>query len=217
MANKKPAPTKFIGGLVKMGVSLFNMGKVKDAQRQAKNELRSEMDAFRALDTSNPYADIENAFEDLTVNTQEAEFQRDSAQQAQANILGSLKESAGGSGIGSLAQSLANQASIDARRSSASIGAQEAQNQRLSAQGAASVQSQKAQGKYMSQQMEMNKQSTLTGIAQTNMQEANQSLKDNQNMLYEGIGETAGGIASLATGGMMYKGGVGKTRKPSKK
>jgi len=217
MANKKPAPTKFIGGLVKMGVSLFNMGKVKEAQRQAKDELRSEMDAFRALDTSNPYADVENAFEDLTVNTQEAEFQRDSAQQAQANILGSLKESAGGSGIGSLAQSLANQASIDARRSSASIGAQEAQNQRLSAQGAASVQSQKAQGKYMSQQMEMNKQSTLTGIAQTNMQEANQSLQDNQNMLYEGIGETAGGIASLATGGMMYKGGVGKTRKPSKK
>ena len=217
MANKKPAPTKFIGGLVKMGVSLFNMGKVKDAQRQAKNELRSEMDAFRALDTSNPYADIENAFEDLTVNTQEAEFQRDSAQQAQANILGSLKESAGGSGIGSLAQSLANQASLVARRSSASIGAQEAQNQRLSAQGAASVQSQKAQGKYMSQQMEMNKQSTLTGIAQTNMQEEKQSLKDNQNMLYEGIGETAGGIASLATGGMMYKGGVGKTRKPSKK
>lgn len=217
MANKKPAPTKFIGGLVKMGVSLFNMGKVKDAQRQAKDELRSEMDAFRALDTSNPYADIENAFEDLTVNTQEAEFQRDSAQQAQANILGSLKESAGGSGIGSLAQSLANQASIDARRSSASLGAQEAQNQRMSAQGAASVQSQKAQGKYMSQQMEMNKQSTLTGIAQTNMQEANQSLQDNQNMLYEGIGETAGGIVSLATGGMAYKGGVGKTRKPSKK
>tara|TARA_R110002012_G_scaffold93545_1_gene226754 strand:- start:2595 stop:3239 length:645 start_codon:yes stop_codon:yes gene_type:complete len=214
MANKKPAPTKFIGGLVKMGVSLFNMGKVKDAQRQAKDELRSEMDAFRALDTSNPYADIENAFEDLTVNTQEAEFQRDSAQQAQANILGSLKESAGGSGIGSLAQSLANQASIDARRSSASLGAQEAQNQRLSAQGAASVQSQKAQGKYMSQQMEMNKQSTLTGIAQTNMQEANQSLQDNQNMLYEGIGNVAG---SLLSGGMMYKGGVGKTRKPSKK
>lgn len=214
MANKKPAPTKFIGGLVKMGVSLFNMGKVKEAQRQAKDDLAAEMDAFRALDTSNPYADIENAFEDLTVNTQEAEFQRDSAQQAQANILGSLKESAGGSGIGSLAQSLANQASIDARRSSASIGAQEAQNQRLSAQGAASVQSQKAQGKYMSQQMEMNKQSTLTGIAQTNMQEANQSLQDNQNMLYEGIGETAG---SLLSGGMMYKGGVGKTRKPSKK
>ena len=213
MANKKPAPTKFIGGLVKMGVSLFNMGKVKEAQRQAKDDLAAEMDAFRSLDTSNPYADIENAFEDLTVNTQEAEFQRDTAQQAQANILGSLRESAGGSGIGTLAQSLANQASIDARRSSASIGAQEAQNQRLSAQGEASRQSQIAQGKYMSQRMEMDKQSTLTGIMQTNMQEANQSLQDNQNMLYGGIGETAG----FLFGGLTYKGGGGKARKPSKK
>ena len=213
MANKKPAPTKFIGGLVKMGVSLFNMGKVKEAQKEAKANLAAEMDAFRSLDTSNPYADIENAFEDLTVNTQEAEFQRDTAQQAQANILGSLRESAGGSGIGTLAQSLANQASIDARRSSASIGAQEAQNQRLAAQGEASRQSQIAQGQFLSQRMEMDKQSTLTGIAQTNMQEANQSLQANQNMLYEGIGETAG----FFVGGLTYKGGVGKARKPSKK
>ena len=212
MANKKPAPTKFVSGLVQMGVSLFNMGKVKKAQREAENELRTEMDAFRALDTSNPYADIENAFEDLTVNTQEAEFQRDSAQQSQANILGSMKDAAGGSGIGALAQSLANQASTDARRSSASIGSQEAQNQKLSAQGAASMQSQQAQGKAMSQQMEMNKQSTLTGIAQTNMQEANQNMDENNQMLMSGIGSVAGSLV-----GMAYKGGVGKTRKPSKK
>jgi hypothetical protein len=212
MANKKPAPTKFVSGLVQMGVSLFNMGKVKKAQREAENELRTEMDAFRALDTSNPYADIENAFEDLTVNTQEAEFQRDSAQQSQANILGSMKDAAGGSGIGALAQSLANQASTDARRSSASIGSQEAQNQKLSAQGAASMQSQQAQGKAMSQRMEMDKQSTLTGIAQTNMQEANQNMDENNQMLMSGIGSVAGSLV-----GMAYKGGVGKTRKPSKK
>ena len=136
----KKTPIKFIDGIVQMGVALYNKKALKDAQKEARDNLREEMDAFRSLDTSNPYADLENAYEDLTVNTQEAEFERDQAQQSQANILASLRGAAGSSGIGSLAQTLANQASIDARRSSARIGAQEAQNQKLAAQGAASVQ-----------------------------------------------------------------------------
>ena len=199
----KKTPIKFIDGIVQMGVALYNKKALKDAQKEARDNLREEMDAFRSLDTSNPYADLENAYEDLTVNTQE-----DTAQQSQANILASLRGAAGSSGIGSLAQTLANQASIDARRSSASIGAQEAQNQRLAAQGAASVQSQKAYGQYLSQQMEIDKQSTLTGIAQTEMQQANANRQANQEMFMEGLG-----TVSSAAIGMPYKGGVGKPKK----
>ena len=206
----KKTPIKFIDGIVQMGVALYNKKALKDAQKEARDNLREEMDAFRSLDTSNPYADLENAYEDLTVNTQEAEFERDQAQQSQANILASLRGAAGSSGIGSLAQTLANQASIDARRSSARIGAQEAQNQRLAAQGAASVQSQKAYGQYLSQQMEMNKQSTLTGIAQTEMQQANANRQANQEMFMEGLGTVASNVIPT---GLTYKGGVGKPKK----
>ena len=205
----KKTPIKFIDGIVQMGVALYNKKALKKAQKEARDNLREEMDAFRSLDTSNPYADLENAYEDLTVNTQEAEFERDAAQQSQANILASLKGAAGSSGIGSLAQTLANQGSIDARRSSARIGAQEAQNQKLAAQGAASVQSQKAYGQYLSQQMEIDKQSTLTGIAQTEMQQANANRQANQEMFMEGLGT----VASYAMPGMPYKGGVGKPKK----
>ena len=104
----KKTPIKFIDGIVQMGVALYNKKALKKAQNEARDNLREEMDAFRSLDTSNPYADLENAYEDLTVNTQEAEFERDQAQQSQANILASLRGAAGSSGIGSLAQTLAN-------------------------------------------------------------------------------------------------------------
>ena len=51
-----------------------------------------------------------------------------------------LKGAAGGSGIAGLAQSLAGQGQLQAQQISASIGQQEAMNQRLRAQGAQQVQ-----------------------------------------------------------------------------
>ena len=51
---------------------------------------------YEALDTSNPYANVTNTFEDLTVNTQAAEFAQQQAEQGRADILGNLAASAGG-------------------------------------------------------------------------------------------------------------------------
>ena len=51
----------------------------------------------------------------------------------QANIMSDLSGAAGGSGIAALAQSMANQGSLQAQKASASIGAQEAANTKLAA------------------------------------------------------------------------------------
>ena len=58
--------------------------------------------------------------------------------------------------------------------------------------------------------MEIDKQSTLTGIAQTEMQQANANRQANQEMFMEGLGTVASNVIPT---GLTYKGGVGKPKK----
>ena len=108
----------------------------------------------RFADLSNPYENLENRYtgmanqfegmentmEDLTVNQQQAEFERDMFQQNQANTLGALRGAAGGSGIAALAQQMAQSGTLASQRAAASIGAQESANQRLQAGEASRLQ-----------------------------------------------------------------------------
>ena len=63
-----------VGGLIKFGASLFGGGKRRREQRRAAKELASERAKFEQLDTSNPYKNITNPYENMTVNTQAAAF-----------------------------------------------------------------------------------------------------------------------------------------------
>tara|TARA_R110000765_G_scaffold120713_2_gene216483 strand:- start:985 stop:1812 length:828 start_codon:yes stop_codon:yes gene_type:complete len=110
----------------------------------AKNAFAGAQNQF--ANAQNQFANLENTAEDLTVNTQQADFEREQFQQSQANLLQNLQGSAGGSGVAGLAQALANQGASQARSSSASIGAQESQNQALAAQQAGANQMASAQG-----------------------------------------------------------------------
>ena len=92
----------------------------KDAADAARIEMERHKKAFEALDTSNPYLNMENTMEDLTVNQQQAEFEKQQAMQSQANIMGQMRGAAGSSGIAALAQSLANEGSLQAQKASAS-------------------------------------------------------------------------------------------------
>ena len=143
--------------------------KAKAAEAEAKLEMEAQKDSFANLDTSNPYANMENKMEDLTVNQQEAEFTKQQQHQSQANVLDSMKQSAGSSGIAGLAQAMANQGSLDAQKASISIGKQEAGNQMAERQAAAGIQNQERQGEEMSRDMERNKVSTLLGMAQSDV------------------------------------------------
>ena len=136
--------------------------------------------------------------EDLTINQQQAQFEAQQFQQSQANILGTLRGAAGGSGIASLAQSLAQQGQLQAQRSSASIGAQEAANQRLSRQEASRLQTLERRGEITSRQQQRNQVGTLLGMRQSEAAAARQQRSNAQVARQESIGGAVGGLFDLA-------------------
>ncbi len=181
-------------------------GKAKKAARKeaaaAKARLNAQKEKFKQLDTSNPYKDLQNTMEDLTVNTQEAEFAAQQQQQNQANILQNMKGSAGSSGIAGLAQAMANQGSMDAQKSAISIGKQESQNQMQERSMASQIQNQKAQGDIMSRDMERNKISTLMGMEAGDVSAANAKVAAADQKMWSGITGAAGAVTGALTGGM---------------
>jgi len=166
---KKPSPFKYwqlVAVAAQIAYSEFSARKrnkkAEDAEKKAderyKEEkllLDAEMDQYRNLQFRNPYA--ENVMEDLTVSKEAAEFQMEQGAQQRANILQSLSAAAGSSGISSLAQSLANQGTLQARMVSSDIAKQEAINQRLLTQGNLNVQ----RGDAMVQNMELQRNRDL--------------------------------------------------------
>jgi len=149
----------------------------KAAKEKAKQmkALNKEKDKYEKFEFTNPYENIqteyENVYEDLTVNQQQAEFQAQQGAQQRSNIMESMRGAAGGSGIAALAQTMANQGQLATQQQSASIGQQEAANQKLQAQGAGMVQQQEAAaekqiaaGNELVARQEADRRATLLGI-----------------------------------------------------
>tara|TARA_R110002167_G_scaffold309988_1_gene514887 strand:- start:1876 stop:2751 length:876 start_codon:yes stop_codon:yes gene_type:complete len=235
-----------IGGVLIAGVSLLTSAQqtkaAKELTREAnamKSEESGKLDVQKAkyekMQFKNPFAgmkneyaglqtEFENTYEDLTVNTQQADFQAQQGNQQRTNIMNTLKGAAGGSGIASLAQSLANQGAMQTQQISASIGQQESRNQQMKAQGAANVQKMeneqnqlvaggadkvqiaKMQGEQYLQQAEMDRQATLLGMqmgqttganlaaSQAQANQMNASSSQNQALI--------SGLANVASAGI---------------
>ena len=66
-----------------------------------------------------------NTMEDLTVNQQQFQLQKEMSQQGAANAMDTFRGAAGGSGAAGLAQAMANQQAQSAQQISASVGQQE--------------------------------------------------------------------------------------------
>jgi len=159
-------------GLFQMGQGIFGGRKRRREEREAQSEYNRMKDKILTQDTSNPYKNLENPFEEMTVNTQQAEFQAQQEQQGQANIMHSMQGAAGGSGIAALAQAMSNQQSQNLQRSSATIGAQESQQQQAIATGEQRNQELMAKGDMMSRQMVAKQNATEFGWAGNRLQEA---------------------------------------------
>jgi hypothetical protein len=205
-------PLAVIGGLAQ-GLGGIAQGIIggrarRREQRAAQAEFNQMKSRYQALDTSNPYANVTNTFEDLTVNTQAAQFAQQQAEQGRADILSNLAVSAGGGGIAALAQSLANQQTQAAQAASASIGQQEQRNQMLAAQGEQRMQQLRAAGEARSQQMEMMKTGNLLQMAAGRKQAADAARQRATESLIGGVT----GIGAMAVGGAFkegYDGGAG--------
>ena len=162
-------------GVVGAGVSMYNASKNRKIAEGAAGEaetrrlaeqakLDKQKAEYKKMKFTNPFANMENTYEDLTVNQQQAQFQAQQGSQQRANIMQNLRGAAGSSGIAGLAQSLANQGALQTQQISASIGQQESRNQIAAARGASAVQVAQRQGDQWVQQAEMDRQATLLGM-----------------------------------------------------
>jgi hypothetical protein len=197
-----------VGGGVAEAISGAKQKKAAEKERKkAKAEMDRRKEQFSQLDTSNPFANLENKMEDLTVNQQEADFMKQQQQQSQANILSQMRGAAGGSGIAALAQTMANTGSLDAQKAAISIGKQEAANQMAERQAAAHIQSEERRGEMKSRDMERNKISTLMGMSAADVEAAELKKQRADDKMWSGIGTATSGIFKAASGGVGGAGG----------
>lgn len=198
-------------GAAQIGMALAGSGKRKAEQKAAASELAQRKSAYEQMDTSNPYTNMENTMEDLTVNTQQAQFQAQQNQQNQANIMQNMQGAAGGSGIAGLAQAMANQGATQAQQASASIGQQEAANQKAMASEASRLQTMERQGDARSQDLEKDKTETLFGMAQQRKGAADAARQRARDQVASGIGTIgSAGIGAAKAGAANKAGGGGE-------
>lgn len=197
-------PAMILGGvkaLTSIAGGIIGSGKRKREQRQAQAGYDKTLARLENMDTSNPYANQQNVYEDLTVNTQQADMLAGQQQQALGNTMQNLQGAAGGSGIAALAQSMANQQSQNLQQATASIGQQESQNQRLAMGQEAQMQQNMVEGDMLSRQMEASKTTGMLNRAGQRLSAANQARQQATSSIMGGVGELAGMGATFLPGG----------------
>lgn len=175
-------------------------------QKEQQFKLDQQKEIYRNMEFKNPYENIENVYEDLTVNRQQADFEKQMFQQSQANIMQGLQGAAGGSGIAGLAQALANQGQLASQRASASIGAQEAANQKLAAKGASAADMAERGGEQYVQDLEASRQSTLLGMQMGETAGANAGVQQSYANQMSAASAQVGAMAGQASASMNMAG-----------
>jgi hypothetical protein len=201
-----------IQGGVGIASGIIGHKKRKAEQATAQAQYDQNMTRYQSQDLSNPYANMENVYEDLTVNTQAADFAAQQQSQGMANTMQSMKGAAGGSGIAALAQAMAGQQSQNAQSASADIARQEAGNQKAQAQMAGQLQSMEREGEMYSRSLEREQSETELGMSQQRLSAANIARQEATQALVGGIGQVAGGVmkANPAAAAMGAQAGSGK-------
>ena len=190
-----------VGGAIKAIDGASKAKKAKIEAEKAKQQLEKEKDMFKSLDTSNPYLNMENTMEDVTINQQEAEFMKQQSMQSQANIMQQMRGAAGGSGIAALAQTLAGQGALDAQKAAAGIGKQEQAIQTERAKEASRIQGLGREGELISRQAEAGKIESLMGMSADELAAQREAKAAASAQMMSGITTAAGGIAG-GVGGM---------------
>ena len=187
-----PQAAQAIGAAAKIGMGLAGRKRKKNALKQAQASYDMQRQQYENMDTSNLYQNMENMYEDQTVNTQAADFAKSQALQSQANIMDQFSQGAGGSGIAALAQAMAGQSNQQAQQASIDIGQQEQANQRAERNAAATIQNQQIQGEYKAREQQLGKIDTMMQLTGQDLQAAQAAKAASDQMLISGIGDAAG-------------------------
>ena len=228
ISSVKPSPMKVLPIAAQIGLaaapgiisavgSLSGRRKRIQEQQAAKAEMDQARQAFENIEYQNTYADLqnpysENIYEDLTVDTQAADYLKRQQQQSQANIMQNLKGVAGSSGVAGLAQSLANISAGQAEKASLQIAQQQRENEKLRLSG--ELRKQTAQGKVDLLKMEgeesrrkkeQQRIASLYGLSIDRMDAADKARQTAREGVVAGLGQAAAGVAGLyAPGGSLY-------------
>ena len=163
--------------------------RVEKAAAQARaDKTRKQYEEFQF---SNPFENMENRFEDMTVDMRAAEFQTQQGQQQRADIMQGLRGAAGSSGVAGLAQSLANQGQLQTQQIAAGIGQQEQQNQKLAMQEGSRIDQMEREGQASVQAARAGQQSTLLGMDYGALAGANQAFQGSLANQMSGMGMKA--------------------------
>lgn len=187
-----------VGGLTGIASGIIGSKQRRAEERKAQAEFDMYKRQLEELDTSNPYKDMENVYEDLTVNTQAADFAAQQQAQGMANTMDQFAGAAGGSGIASLAQAMAQQQAVNAQKASVDIGQQERANLMAERGMAGQLQAQEREGDLLSRQMQAQKTGTLLGMSQDRLSDAREARAQATQAVMGGIGQIAGGVGNVA-------------------
>ncbi len=159
-------PAGAIGGAIVGGIGGYFSGKANDEleaqQQEQRDAFNKKLEQFASKPIENPFANMtnqfaglknemadistDNKFEDLTVNLKSADYQKQMAQESEAQVMKAAKAGAGGAGgVAAIANMMAKQNARIRQQIGADIGQQEAQNQKLAAQGAESARQMQSQ------------------------------------------------------------------------
>ncbi len=180
-----------VGVAAKIGMGLAGRKKKKAQLKNAQGAYDMQRQQFENMDTSNLYDNMENVYEDATVNTQAADFAKTQALQSQANTMDQFSQAAGGSGIAALAQAMAGQSNQQAQQASVDIGQQEQANQSRTMNQAAQIQNSQIAGEYQKREHELGKIDTMMQLTGQELQAAQAAKSQSDQMLISGIGDAA--------------------------
>ena len=202
--------------------------RYNEEQAVQRELLEEQKDKYRQFEFKNPYADMENVYEDQTVDLKAAEFAKEQSQQSLSNIMASMKGAAGGSGVAGLAQVLANQGVKQAQQASADIGRQEQANQararaeagrlqQLDREGEQRRDLLEREGRRQVEQFDLQKQDKMLEMAMNRKAAADQAIANANAQLdsfvsgavTSGLGALTGGAGSGLLGGVKDLFGTG--------
>jgi hypothetical protein len=187
---------QIIGGATQMVGSMIGGGKRRREERAAMVQANADNQAIRDYQFSNPYANLENVAEDLTINQQASQFQ---AQQTDAALAQGLDAIVAGGGGGGGAQAIAQAALQSKQNISANIAGQESQNQMARVNQAGRLQQLQAQGEEDLQSQQYKRLEENQNMSSQRFAAAQAARAKATSDLVGGIGDVVGGVA---TGGL---------------
>ena len=189
-----------IGGAAQVAGSLIGRGKRKREQKAANAEYAQNKENLKNFEFQNYNKELENVYEDATVNQQATNVQ---AQQTDAGLAQGLDAITAGGGGGGSAQAIANAALQSKQNISADITGQEQQNQAARLDAQSSIDSRIADTETQNQANRFGQTQQQFGLAQSRKDNADEARRSATNQLVGGIGKVAGGIASGGLSGIL--------------